>query len=64
MNRQHVHLSLDKETAIKVASRRGKPVILTIRTGEMYKDGYLFYLSENEVWLTDNIPTRFLQFKN
>ncbi|WP_299161327.1 RNA 2'-phosphotransferase [uncultured Tenacibaculum sp.] len=62
MNRQHVHLSLDKETAIKVASRRGKPVILTIRTDEMYKEGYKFYLSENGVWLTDNIPSHFIQF--
>lgn len=63
MNRQHVHLSLDKETAIKVANRRGKPIILTINTDKMYKEGYLFYLSENGVWLTDNIPSHFIQFK-
>jgi putative RNA 2'-phosphotransferase len=30
MSRQHVHLSKDKETAVKVASRRGVPVILIV----------------------------------
>ena len=52
-SRQHVHLSLDIETATKVGMRHGKPIILTISTGKMFKDGILFYLSENNVWLTD-----------
>lgn len=59
-SRQHVHLSLDKETAIKVGMRHGKPVILTIRTGKMYEDGVLFYLSENKVWLTDFIEAKYI----
>lgn len=63
MSRQHVHLSKDKETAIKVGSRRGIPQILTIRSGAMYKDGYIFYLSENNVWLTDEVPTKYIDFK-
>jgi putative RNA 2'-phosphotransferase len=62
MSRQHVHLSKDKETAIKVGSRRGVPQILTIRSGAMYKDGFKFYLSENNVWLTDNVPVEYIQF--
>lgn len=62
MNRQHVHLSKEKETAIKVGSRRGIPQILTIRSGEMFKDGFKFYLSENNVWLTDNVPAKYIQF--
>jgi putative RNA 2'-phosphotransferase len=52
-SRQHVHLSLDIETATKVGMRHGKPIILTISTGKMFEDGILFYLSENNVWLTD-----------
>lgn len=59
-SRQHVHLSLDKETATKVGMRHGKPVILTIRTGKMYEDGVLFYLSENKVWLTDFIEAKYI----
>lgn len=62
MSRQHVHLSKDKETAIKVGSRRGAPQILTIRSGEMFKDGFKFYLSDNNVWLTDEVPAKYIEF--
>jgi putative RNA 2'-phosphotransferase len=61
MSRQHVHLSKDKETAIKVGSRRGAPVILTIQAGAMHAAGYTFYLSANEVWLTNEVPGIYLQ---
>ena len=60
MNRQHVHLSQDKETAIKVGSRHGKPVILTILSEQMYQDGNLFYQSDNGVWLTDFIDVKYI----
>jgi len=60
MNRQHVHLSKDKTTAINVGTRHGKPIVLTIRSGEMYKDGVLFYLSANGVWLTDFIEAKYI----
>jgi len=59
-SRQHVHLSQDKETATKVGMRHGKPTILTIKTGEMFKDGIEFYLSENEVWLTDFVDAKYI----
>ncbi len=62
MSRQHIHLSKDKETAIKVGSRRGKPVILVIHAAAMHADGYRFYLSANEVWLTDEVPVQYIQF--
>lgn len=61
MSRQHVHLSKDRETAEKVGSRRGVPVILSIRSGQMQRDGILFYLSENGVWLTDNVPVKYIE---
>ena len=63
MNRQHVHLSKDRETANNVGSRRGKPIILSIRAKDMEYSGYKFYLSENNVWLTDRVPTEFIEFK-
>jgi putative RNA 2'-phosphotransferase len=62
MSRQHVHLSRDRETAEKVGSRRGIPVILSIRSGQMYRDGIAFYISENGVWLTDNVPVQYIDF--
>lgn len=61
MSRQHVHLSKDKETAIKVGSRRGAPQILKINANQMIKDGYVFYCSENGVWLTDEVPPKYIQ---
>jgi putative RNA 2'-phosphotransferase len=60
MSRQHVHLSKDRETAIKVGSRRGKPLILTVRAGDMAMDGFVFFLSENGVWLTDAVPAKYI----
>ncbi|AYL94565.1 RNA 2'-phosphotransferase [Mucilaginibacter celer] len=59
-SRQHVHLSIDTDTAVNVGGRHGKPVVLTILTGEMHKEGYKFYLSENKVWLTDEVPPQFI----
>lgn len=63
MSRQHVHLSQDLETATKVGSRRGVPTILTIRSGAMFEEGFEFYKSANGVWLTDQVPVKFIEFK-
>jgi putative RNA 2'-phosphotransferase len=61
-SRNHVHLSADIETAKKVGARRGKPLILTIRTEAMYESGHSFYLSANGVWLTEAVPVSFIEF--
>jgi putative RNA 2'-phosphotransferase len=61
-SRNHVHLSADVETAKKVGARRGKPVILTIRSEAMHESGHIFYLSANGVWLTDAVPVLFIDF--
>jgi putative RNA 2'-phosphotransferase len=58
--RHHVHLSPDEATAQKVGERRGKPVILTIKSGEMHRAGHVFCRSANGVWLVDNVPASFL----
>lgn len=60
-NRQHVHLSSDKETAEKVGMRHGKPVLLTVMTGKMHEDGIPFYLPENNVWLTDFVDPQYIK---
>jgi putative RNA 2'-phosphotransferase len=61
-SRNHVHLSVDTQTALKVGMRYGKPVILTIKALEMYQAGFKFYISENGVWLTDTVPQHFIEF--
>jgi putative RNA 2'-phosphotransferase len=61
MRRQHVHLSRDKATAIKVGSRRGAPIVLLVDAAAMARDGYQFFLSDNGVWLTDHVPPRYLR---
>ena len=58
--RHHVHLSKDFETARKVGSRRGKPVILQVDAGRMHWDGHKFLLSANGVWLTDSVAPAYL----
>jgi len=62
MSRQHVHLSKDKETAVKVGSRRGLAQILTVSAGEMHRAGFQFFLSDNGVWLTDSVPENYIAF--
>lgn len=60
-SRQHVHLSSNYETALSVGQRHGSPLVLTVNAQEMQKNGSLFYLSENGVWLTDNVPRKYLK---
>ena len=59
-SRLYVHLSKDTETAVKVGQRHGRPVVYTVMAGEMYRDGYQFFLSANGVWLTKEVPVRYL----
>ncbi len=61
-SRNHVHLSADKETAVMVGRRHGKPIVLCISAGAMHEAGYTFYLSENGVWLTDCVPVKYIKF--
>lgn len=60
-SRLYVHLSADYDTAVKVGSRHGKPVVYTIVAEEMQKRGCVFYQSVNGVWLTKSVPVEFLQ---
>ena len=62
--RHHVHLSADVETAARVGNRRGKAVVLQINAGEMERAGYKFYISNNKVWLTESVPSKYIIFEN
>lgn len=60
-SRLYVHLSSDKDTAVKVGQRHGTPVIYIVNSGEMFRDGYKFYQSVNGVWLTKKVPLSYLE---
>lgn len=60
-SRQHVHLSADISTAIKVGSRHGKAVVLLVKSLEMQQQGHHFFQSANGVWLTASVPPLYLQ---
>jgi len=60
--RQYVHLSPDEETALKVGSRHGKAIVLKINTVQMFKDSFVFFKADNEVWLTDHILSKYINF--
>jgi putative RNA 2'-phosphotransferase len=59
-DRHHVHLSADAATAMTVARRRPKPVVLTIHALRMADDGHTFYRSTNGVWLTESVPRPYI----
>lgn len=58
--RQYVHLSSDKETALKVGKRHGRPCICVIDAKHMKEDGDRFFLSNNDVWLTEFVDKKYI----
>lgn len=60
-SRLYVHLSEDIETATKVGSRHGKAVVYRVFAGWMHKNGFRFYRSVNGVWLTKDVPTKYIK---
>lgn len=63
-SRLYVHLSGDVDTAVKVGSRHGKPVVYRVSSGRMQEDGYVFYRSVNGVWLVKEVPVNYLEKAN
>lgn len=63
--RQYVHLSQDMDTAMNVGMRHAKSkvnlVIFEIDYNKMIKDGYKFFISENNVVLTKKVPKKYLK---
>lgn len=60
-SRLYVHLSKDYETAVNVGSRHGKPVVYKVLAKQMAENGYSFMLSVNGVWLTKEVPIKYLE---
>ena len=61
MSRNHVHLSDTIETASNVGARREKDfIVLSVKAKQMHEEGFVFYLSRNQVWLTEYVPAKYL----
>ena len=61
MRRHHVHLSRDIETAHKVGARHGKPFVFVVDAAQMHADGFEFWVSDNGVWLAEEVAARYLK---
>lgn len=60
MKRDFVHLSEPANTMLYYGTRKGKPLVIEINARKMYTNGFIFYKSTNDVWLTDHVPTEFI----
>ncbi len=60
-SRLYVHLSKDYATAVNVGQRHGKPAVYEVMSGKMALEGYEFFLSANGVWLTKEVPVKYLR---
>lgn len=60
-SRLYVHLSKDIETATNVGNRHGESFVYKVKAKNMYNDGYKFFLSQNGVWLTKEVPVCYLK---
>lgn len=61
MGRQFVHLSVDRDTARSVGSRKSDvPVILRVDAHAAVEAGVTFYAGNEKVWLTDAVPSEFI----
>jgi putative RNA 2'-phosphotransferase len=63
MRRHHVHLSADTATAMTVGRRRGMPVVFVVDAAAMHRAGFVFYRSDNGVWLVDAVPVEYLKLQ-
>jgi putative RNA 2'-phosphotransferase len=61
MERQFVHLSVDRETATLVGRRKSvRPVVLAVDAVAAASTGVRFYEGNELVWLAESVPARFI----
>lgn len=60
--RGQVHLSVDRETAHDTGLRHGRAVVLEVLASRLAANGHPFYRPAEGIWLTPNVPPRYLQF--
>lgn len=62
MKRHAVHMHADPAFAwLSATRRRGwEPVLLKIAAGQMHRQGYVFGVTENQVWCTEEVPAGYI----
>jgi putative RNA 2'-phosphotransferase len=60
-SRQFVHLTDNRETAVKTGKRHGKPVVLKIDTEKMIEDNFKFFVSANGVYQVESVPFEYCE---
>jgi len=63
MERNYVHLSSDITTANSIWKRYWRPVILKVNSRIMHDEWYLFYQSQNWIWLTEEVNSNFIEIE-
>ncbi|CAM4175221.1 RNA 2'-phosphotransferase [Psychrobacter arenosus] len=58
--RQYVHLTENRNTAIETGTRYGKAVLLSVDRQRMVSEGHKFYQADNSVWLTLAVPPAYI----
>ena len=58
--RQYVHLCEDRETALSIGRRHGRPVALEIDSESMAAAGHSFFRSPGGTWLTESVPSHYI----
>lgn len=61
MSRHAVHMQSEEAKAWQSAKRWHRtPVVLKIDAAAMYSDGIVFSVSDNGVWCTETVPTKYI----
>jgi putative RNA 2'-phosphotransferase len=61
MERQYVHLSLERKTAIRIGARHDEhPIVLTINASDADAAGVEFYQADEAIYLAKFVPPAFL----
>jgi len=62
MGRLYVHLFSDEKAAYLVGERKkGVTIVLRIKAIEAFDDNIRFYLAEDNVWLADLVPPKYIE---
>ncbi|MCE9584417.1 MAG: RNA 2'-phosphotransferase [Planctomycetes bacterium] len=60
MNRQYVHLTEDRELALRIGARHGEPHVLKVAAVSAHAAGCRFYVSGSAFWLVAAVPPDFI----
>lgn len=60
MGRRHVHLTEDRQVAELVGQKFGQGLVFKVKARDMHDDGHMFWHTVTGVWLTQQVPQKYL----